>query len=116
MQLKEGSRWLRYETDDNLIMDVNAAVYSPEMNGLVGVETKSVIYLNTLTNDLSEGFITVRGAGYTFMEIEKETPTPSNFNCFFFGIGCGLEVRIEENGIEGFEATQIVLPSNLLPQ
>jgi hypothetical protein len=116
MHLKENSRWLRYETDDNLIMDVNAAVYSPEMNGLVGVETKSVIYLNTLTNALSEGFITVRGAGYTFMEIEKETPTPSNFNCFFFGIGCGLEVRIEENGMEGFEATQIVLPENLFPQ
>jgi len=116
MQIKENSRWLRYETDDNLIMDVNAAVYSPEMNGAVEVETKSVIYLNTLTNDLSEGFITVRGAGDTFMEIEKETPTPSNFNCFFFGIGCGLEVRIEENGIEGFEATQIVLPENLFPQ
>jgi hypothetical protein len=115
IQLKQGSRWLRYETDDELIMSVDTGVYSPEMNGVVHPVTDSFIYLNMLTGELQEGFITVRGAGDSFVEIEKETPTPSNFNCFFFGIGCGLEVRIEENGIEGFEATQTVLPSTLLP-
>ena len=114
--LEPGSRWLRYEGDAGLVLDVTGAAYSPALDGIVGFETSTFAELNEVTQELSAGVLTARGAEDTFVEVAPEVPSPSNFNCFFFGIGCGFEVRVEADGQEGFESTELVQPSNLLPQ
>lgn len=116
LELEAGSRWVRYLGDGGLVLDVEGAAYSPVLDGVVGFETSTFANLNELTQELSDGALRATGAAGSFVEVVPEVPSPANFNCFFFGIGCGFEVRIEEDGGEGFESTQLVQPSSLLPQ
>jgi len=116
LELEAGSRWLRYAGDAGLVLDVEGAAYSPALDGVAGFETSTFANLNELTGELSSGALRATGTEGSFVELVPEVPSPANFNCFFFGIGCGFEVRIEEDGEEGFESTQLVQPTSLLPQ
>lgn len=116
LELEAGSRWLRYAGDAGLVLDVQGTAYSPALDGFAGFETSTFANLNELTAELSSGALRAIGTEGSFVEVVPEVPSPANFNCFFFGIGCGFEVRIEEDGEEGFESTQLVQPTSLLPQ
>lgn len=116
LEFQAGSQWSRLQTSDDLVVEASGAAYSPAIDGVMSFSTSNFIYLNEVTFELDSGMIRVDGAAGSFVEIEKEVPSPANFNCFFFGIGCGFDVRIEEDGEEGFEATQQMPPAGLLPQ
>jgi hypothetical protein len=116
LEYKAGAHWSRLHTSDDLVVEASGTAYSPAIDGVLSFSTSNFVYLNETTFDLDSGVITVDGAAGSFVEIEKEVPSPANFNCFFFGIGCGFDVRVEEDGEEGFEATQQMPPAGLLPQ
>ena len=100
LEFQAGSQWSRLQTSDDLVVEASGAAYSPAIDGVMSFSTSNFIYLNEVTFELDSGMIRVDGAAGSFVEIEKEVPSPANFNCFFFGIGCGFDVRIEEDGLQ----------------
>ena len=113
-ELKQNSSWRRYETGDELSYDSLGFAYSPQLDGVVRFETNSVVYLNTFTQNPVDGFIAVRGTAGTFVEVQSQ----GGIGCTFpgFPLPCQFDVRVEEDGEEGFEATQVVPASGFLPQ
>ena len=113
-ELKENSSWRRYETGDELSYDSFGYSYSPQLDGVVRFQTNSVVYLNTFTQNPVDGFVAVRGTGGTFVEVQSQ----GGIGCTFpgFPLPCQFDVRVEEDGQEGFESVQVVPASSFLPQ
>ena len=113
-ELKENSSWRRYETGDELSYDSFGYAYSPQLDGVVRFQTNSVVYLNTFTQNPVDGFVAVRGTGGTFVEVQSQ----GGIGCTFpgFPLPCQFDVRVEEDGQEGFESVQVVPASGFLPQ
>lgn len=110
-EMKQNSRWLRYETDDELSYQVDGFAFSPELDGVVRFKTDSVVFVNTFSGNPTEGFVVVNGTPGTFIEVQSTSicslPIP---------LPCTFDVRVEEDGEEGFETTLQITAPELLPQ
>ena len=115
-ELKAGSLWRRYETDDELSYDSSGAAYSPVLDGVVSFQTNSVVFLNTFTRKPVSGIVSVYGAGPTYVEVETQQPLGLGCTLPFPGFTCPVDLRVEEDGEAGFEATSSVAFADFLPQ
>jgi len=110
-EMKQGSRWLRYQSEDELSYEVDGFAYSPELDGIARFRTDSVVFVNTFSGNPTAGFVIVEGTPGTFVEVESTSicslPIP---------LPCTFDVRVEEDGEEGFEATLQISETELLPQ
>lgn len=113
-EIKEGSSYRRYETDDDLSFQCFGYSYSPVLDAVVNWSTDSVVYLNTLTGYPVAGFVIVRGSEGTYVEVESQ----GGIGCTFpgFPLPCLFDVRGEYDGEEGVDETQQVGAGDFLPQ
>ncbi|MCK5940664.1 MAG: hypothetical protein KAI24_01745 [Planctomycetes bacterium] len=111
VEVKQNTRWLRYTTQDERLVEMEGHAYSPELDGLVRFASESTIVVNTFTGNPVEGVLVVSGAGRSRLEVQATSicslPIP---------LPCMFDVRVDEDGDETFEATLQVSENELLPQ
>jgi len=107
-EIREGTRLSRMTTDETLRYVLDGAVHSAALEGLVRFSTPLGLRGSPFLNDPIEGYMVIRGAGGSSLELEPF--------CLFPGVCLSLDVRVDEDGDAEFENTQSTSWQALLPQ
>lgn len=100
--LKGGNRMDRYESSETVTTIFDGAVFVEALDGLLRFETSNLLTGFPFFPDPTDGLLTVYGSEGSLLEIQP----------LFFQ----LEIRVDENGDEQFEATLTSSWQDLLPQ
>lgn len=101
-ELKQGNRMERYESAETVTLIFDGAAYVPALDGVLKFETSGVLTGFPFFPNPTDGLMVVRGSEGSLLEIQP----------LFFQ----LEIRVDENGDEEFEATLSSSWQELLPQ
>lgn len=107
-EVREGTRLSRMTTDETLRYVLDGAVHSVALEGLVRFSTPLGLSGSPFLNDPIEGYLLIRGAAGSSLELEPF--------CAFPGVCVSLDVRVDEDGDAEYENTQSTSWQALLPQ
>lgn len=108
--IQRGASFLRYATSDVIRFSNNGAVYSAPLDATVRFEMPEFITADYFSPDPFLGKWYVCGTGDSLVEVEPFCLIPLSSFC------TTLDLRVDEDGDENFEATLSAGWSELLPQ
>ena len=115
-ELKSGCVWIRYESLDQISYNSAGHAYSPALDGVVAFQAVSLLFLKPFTSRPISGDVIIFGAGPCYVEVETQLPVNLGCTLPFPGLTCPVDLRVESDGVEGYEATTLMSFTDFMPQ